>query len=68
LPLGVAVALLIALGVPWYFALMWGVVIGTPSVAMLVAVSDDDAKWLIISVIAFIEVLWVLAALGITFR
>jgi hypothetical protein len=65
---GVAVALLLALGVPWYFALMWGVVIGTPSMAMHVAVSNDEAKWPIVSVILCIEVLWVVAALVITFR
>ena len=63
---GVTIAILIALGVPWYLAVMWGVVIGTPFTALHMAVSDDKAKWPIVWAIVVFEVLLIGAAVEVS--
>jgi hypothetical protein len=53
----VASAILIALGVPVGLAVMWGIVIGIPFLAVYMALSDDKAKWPIVWAIVFFDVL-----------
>jgi hypothetical protein len=60
----VASAILIALSVPTFLAIMWGIVIGIPFLALYMALSNDKAKWPIVWSIVLFDVLLIVWIVG----